>query len=87
MHMSESLINLVQRGVVSDVFVNVDLAGEVVFNDAWKFRSPFDSAERGSSPYATSYQLEPNWPQVSELGRTRTMFRTHGLVEISWPAG
>jgi len=45
MHVAESLVDLIEGRVVSNILVNKDLPFQIVFHDSWQLCSPFYAAK------------------------------------------
>lgn len=67
LHLVEGSVNPGQILAVSDEFVNLQLAIEVVINEAGKLSAPFNSSKGAPFPHTPSDELECYWAYVSMI--------------------
>jgi len=58
-HVTEAVVDLIQLAVVGDILINLNLAGQIVFDKARKLSAALHTAESASPPGTTGDKLEP----------------------------
>jgi hypothetical protein len=59
MHIMEATVDIGELAVMSDVFVDLQLACEVVVDETGKLSTAFHTTKRATTPGAASNELEP----------------------------